>query len=114
VGIGTTAPNSTLHVAGSQTVKRTATAIDYTILASDYYIGVTSTAAARIITLPAAATAAIGKVYIIKDESGGAATNNITIDGNAAETIDGAATKVINANYGSVQIITDGSNWFSF
>lgn len=30
-----------------------------------------------------------------------------------AETIDGAATKVINANYGSVSIITDGTNWFS-
>src|SRR5687767_3600343 len=83
VGIGVTAPNSTLHVNGSITVKRTATAASYTALTSDYIIAVTSTAAPRTITLPAAATVADGKVYVIIDESGGAAINNITIDANA-------------------------------
>ena len=74
----------------------------------------TSTAAARTINLPAAATAGAGKVYIIKDESGAAGTNNITADANASETIDGATTKVINSNYGVLRLICDGTNWFTF
>src|SRR5215212_9225105 len=98
----------------SGNVKRTATATTYTALTTDHYIGVTSTAAARTINLPAAATAGAGKTYIVKDESGAAGTNNITIDGNASETIDGATTKVINSNYGVLRIICDGSNWFTF
>lgn len=92
---------------------RNAQSSNYTTVMTDTYIGVTSTAAARTITLIAAATAGAGKVYVIKDESGGAATNNITIDGNASETIDGATTKIINTNYGSYTIICDGSNWFT-
>src|SRR5262249_10328473 len=54
LGIGTTAPVSTLHVNGSQSVRRTAVTADYAVTDSDYYIGVTSTAARRRITLPPA------------------------------------------------------------
>ena len=114
VGIGSSTPNSTLDVNGSVTMKRTATAANYVVLTTDYYVGVTNTAAARTITLPAAATAATGKMYIIKDESGGALINNITVAGNGAENIDGANTKVINTNYGSVKVICDGTQWFTF
>ncbi len=114
VGIGTSTPSSELHVNGSQTVKRTASAAGaYTVLVTDYYIGKTGiTGGGDTVTLPAVATAAVGKVYIIKDESGTAGTNNITIDGNGAETIDGAATKVINTNFGSATLICSGAAWF--
>lgn len=93
-------------------LKRTATATNYTATSADYIIAVTSTASARTITLPAVA-GTTGRVYVIKDESGGAATNNITIDGNASETIDGATTKVINTNYGTSTIYSNGSAWFT-
>lgn len=96
---------------GGFKIKRTTTAIDYTVLNTDVYVEITNTAAPRTITLPTAASATAGRMFIIKDQSGGAGTNNITIDGNAAETIDGAATKVINTNYGAVTIICDGANW---
>src|SRR5215213_2427843 len=87
-------------------ISRTATAVTYTALTTDHYIGVTRTAAARTINLPAAATAGAGKTYIVKDESGAAGTNNVTIDdGNASETIDGATMKVINSNYGVVRLV---------
>lgn len=89
------------------------TAASYTALKDDYYIGVTSTAAARTITLPALASVTDNKRYVVKDESGGAVANNITIDGNGAETIDGAATKVISSNYGSVRLVKSGSSWFT-
>lgn len=96
-----------------QKVKRTATAANYTAILDDYYIGVTSTAAARTINLPPVSLAGVGKIYVVKDESGGAAANNITIDGNASETIDGATTKVINSNYGSVWLISSDTAWFT-
>ncbi|GEM_PF-3263538 len=84
------------------------------VMTDEYYIGVTTTTGARTVTLPPAATVGTGKIYIIKDESGGAGTNNITIDANGTETIDGSLTLVINANYGKFSIISDGSNWFTF
>ncbi len=83
---------------------------------SDYIIGVDNTAAARTVTLPTASntgdTANRGKFYIIKDQSGLAGTNNITITP-ATGTIDGASSIAIIANFGEVGVYSDGSNWFS-
>jgi hypothetical protein len=74
---------------------------------------VTSTAAARTITLPTAVGSA-GKVYIVKDESGGALVNNITLATTGGQTIDGAATIAIALNYGVARVYSDGANWFTF
>lgn len=49
----------------------------------------------------------------IKDTGGNAGTNNITITASGANTIDGAATNVISTNYGVVELVTDGTNWFT-
>lgn len=54
-----------------------------------------------------------GREVIIKDAGGNANTNNITIDTEGSETIDGAATYVINTNYGIVRLYCDGNNWFT-
>lgn len=97
---------------GGMTMKRTATATDYNILQDDYIIGVTDTTAPRSITLPTGISA--GKTYIIKDESGGAAANNITINVSGAVTIDGAGSQTIATNYGSISVYSDGTNWFTF
>ena len=98
---------------GGITLNRTAVAAGaYTALVTDYIIAKTGiTGGGDTITLPAAATAGEGRQYIIKDESGGAATDNITIDGNGAETIDGATTVAINQNYGAVSLYCTGSAW---
>lgn len=62
------------------------------------------------ITLPASA-GNTGRVLDIKDESGAAATNNITITP-ASGTIDGATSLTLNINYGSYRIYCNGTNWF--
>ena len=99
--------------AGQRWARTASAAGAYTVLATDFYIGKTGiTGGGDTVTLPAAATVAAGKAYIIKDESGSAAANAITIDGNGAETIDGAATVLINTNYGSRTLVCNGSNWF--
>ena len=69
------------------------------------------TSALRTITLPDPATISIDQSFIIKDQSGGAATNNITIN-TAAGTIDGDASKLINTNYGSYSVKSNGTNYF--
>jgi len=91
----------------------TPTAVSYTALISDVIIEVTSTSAIRTITLPApSATGNVGKAYLIKDTSGGASVNNIVI-APASGTIDSGTSVVISANYGSVQVFCDGTNYYS-
>lgn len=79
----------------------------------NYYIGVTSTAAAYTITLP---TSSIVKdqTFIIKDESGGAGTNNISVVvAGGVKTIDGLTSYPININYGAITVVYNGTNFFT-
>lgn len=67
------------------------------------------TTAARTLTLP---TPAFGRTLTIKDKTGQASINHITINRNATDTIDGATSLVINVNYASFSFVSDGTNWF--
>lgn len=60
------------------------------------------------VNLPAASGRA-GRIYCIKKTD--ASANGVTIDGNASETIDGAATYSLPTQYDGVIIQCDGSNW---
>lgn len=82
-------------------------AYPYTTLATDYVILVNTSVARTIIPLGSPTT---GQTYRIKDNTGSAATNNITITPSGAN-IDGAASQVINTNYGSVDIVFNGTQW---
>jgi len=94
-----------------QVLSYTQTAISYQVLGTDAIIGVTSNAAGRTITMPNT-NLTTGQVWTIKDEAGTAqSVNNITISGNG-KNIDGAATFVINTNFGSVTLYYSGSNFF--
>lgn len=97
--------NGTLTLSGGMVLNRRAVSGTYSVVASDYMLSVTSTAMAFTITLPSVPTTA--RVLIVKDESGGAATGNITLSG----TIDGATNYVINTNYGMVVLYYNGSGW---
>ncbi len=111
---GNTSVNNFTMSAG-QIVKRTATAISLTVTNVMYYIGVTDTSAARTITLPIGASVVTNQVFVIKDESGGAATNNITITcSGGATNIDGATSRVISSNYGSVNLIWNGTQYYTW
>lgn len=78
----------------------------YTALATDYFLCVDTATSAVTITLP---IGILGTVYIIKDCSGNANTNSITING-TGQTVDGS-TATINAPYGSIQLIFNGNEW---
>mgnify|MGYP003112031318 CR=1 FL=1 len=81
----------------------------------DYYIGVNTAGGAITIYLPSAATAGNGHTYVIKDEQGSAATNNITIEAMGAEVIDNSKTHVLQSAYASISLYCNGSNkWFIY
>lgn len=84
---------------------------NYTVTAQDYgkLIYVDTTTGDITITLPAAATVGSGyQVMIGKSDS---STNDVIVDGNAAETINGTATQTIGIQYGINNFMSDGTNW---
>jgi hypothetical protein len=107
VGIATTGPTSTLDINGSMSQSVTSVSATYTALATDHNI-LASAGSAFTITLPAASGVA-GRIYHIKKID--AAANDVTIDANGTETIDGALTIALSSQYDNVKIICDGSNW---
>lgn len=85
-------------------------------VASSPYTGVSgktylvNTSAARQINLPAPA---ISAYLIVKDVSGLAETNNITLHRNGSEMIDGVtADKTVRLNNAIVFIVSDGTDWY--
>jgi hypothetical protein len=86
------------------------TGATYAAKAGDRLIGV-NRAGTVTITLPSAQLRA-GRTYTVKDESGAAASNNITVATEGSETIDGSATDVISDNYGAKHYYSNGSDWF--
>ena len=68
------------------------------------------TSVARTLTLPSPATTSY---IIIKDKTGSAQTNNITVARAGTESIEGiAASKILQTNWGSWTFVSDGTNWF--
>ncbi len=80
----------------------------YTLTDQDYFVACDATGAAFTITLPAAALYA-GKMFTIKKTD--ASANAVTIDGNGAETIDGALTASLATQYRSKTLLSNGTTW---
>jgi len=115
LGIGTTTPNTAIDIQGGQTVNiTTVNAATYDLLVTDYILHVTytPTGAVTSLTLPTAQCVS-GRTILIKDAGGNAGTNNITIDTQGSETIDGAAIYTLNTDYEAISLYSDGSNWFA-
>jgi hypothetical protein len=89
----------------------------YTVdLNSDYLILPNTTAASRTITLPPIADAydalsQTGRQYIIQKPI---AANSIVIEGNAAETINGAANQTLTTQYSSAILVAGPTEWIMY
>ena len=101
-------PHSTLQVGGSVSMAITTKTANYTASVSDYTI-LCNNSGAITISLPAASGCS-GRIYVIKKISG--ILNNVTIDPNASETIDGSTTRTMTLQNDSVMIQSDGANWY--
>lgn len=85
---------------------------DYTVTTADMgkTITVDATGGARTITLPTVASAGDGFTVTIKRID--ATTNAVTIDGNGAETIDGALTLFLSTQYEAARLRSNGAAWY--
>ena len=86
----------------------------YTVLSTDQLIHTTYTPTGPItsILIPTSLMTK-GREITIKDGGGNASVNNITVETEGAETIDGESNLVMNSNYDSSTLYSDGSNWFN-
>lgn len=100
-----------LDTTSGRTINRTAVGAATSSAATDHYFGCDAVGADTI-TIQTTDIAMVGRIFIVKDEGGNAATQNITIATEGAETIDGQATAVISGNYDRITLISDGSNLF--
>jgi len=79
------------------------------VVSGDYLLVCDATAGAITMTLPSAALVP-GRIYVFKRINSGA--NAVIVDPSGAETIDGAATHTLSAQWNSVTIMSDGTAWF--
>jgi hypothetical protein len=107
VGIGTTSPNSTLDVRGSQSGNIQIFTTAYTATSTDYNLIFTGSSATTV-TLPTA-VGITGRIYCVKNASTN--TSVLTIATTSAQTIDGVSTQALNNPYQTLTVISDGSNW---
>jgi len=103
VGIGTTAPTSKLHIAGSVTHAYVAKTANYTADATDYLINCTTNSFT--VTLPTA-VGITGRVYNIKNSG----TGVITVATTSSQTIDGVTTQGVNS-LDNLKVMSDGANY---
>lgn len=99
-----------------QRVNRTSIAnINYTLSTFDYLLAVTDlTLLAPSIGLPDPRLVRVGKVFVVKDEVGGAATTTITVRSEGEKNIDGSTSTTLTTNYQAKSFYSDGSNWYTY
>jgi hypothetical protein len=79
------------------------------VVSGDYLIIADATGGAITMALPPAALVP-GRIYAFKRVNSGA--NAVVVDPSGAETIDGAATYTLSAQWNSVTIMSNGTAWF--
>ena len=112
VFVGNVVMSGGIEQQASQRVKtRVASSFPYTVADDDYIVLVEGTGSPRGINLPAKAGHA-GRVLIIKDATGNASSNNIQINPNGSENIDGLGDKLMNGNKSSLTIVCGSDQWY--
>lgn len=112
-GITITPGANTITIASTGSLNLAYTNVNtpsYTVLSTDDYLSVDCSGGAKTVRLPDAATS--GRTFVIKDRTGSAATNNITVTTvGGAVNIDGATSFVMNTAYQSISIMGNGTSY---
>jgi hypothetical protein len=86
-----------------------ALAASATLDADDVVVAGTGGAGGITLTLPAVASSQYKTYQVVKVDAGAGA---VTLDGDGSETINGATTYALSAQYDAVTIWCDGTEWF--
>ncbi len=107
--VGTTSPQTTLQVKGGVSYAIATKKTNYTMTTSDFAILGNASSKAITITLPSAKNA--GMVVHIKKIDG--SIHAVTVSGAGTDTIEGAATKALTAQYQSLTLLAGGKGvWY--
>ena len=97
----------------AEVITNTRTAVSdasYTVLATDRTVAYTALTAARAVALPASSAYPSGTRLLIVDETGNCGvTNTIAVNAAGTDTIDGAASVVVNQAFGFVGLDSSGA-----
>ncbi|MGJ0510257.1 MAG: hypothetical protein ACR652_24695 [Methylocystis sp.] len=93
-----------------QLVPRTVTAAA-TLQLTDYLVACDATSAGFTLSLPPVIQAKGMTFLVVKVDS---SANAVTLDGNGSETINGATTQALSAQWAQAQLYCDGSQWIAF
>ena len=106
--------NKTTKIKTGLTLNRVAITSNYTVLKSDYYVGINTASPSAVITasLPNANTLNSGQTFVFKDEGGSANTYNIVVSASAGQTIDNQNKVILESPHAALTIYTDGSSKF--
>jgi hypothetical protein len=111
IAITNAANSTTISATGTTTLTVTPVnfaASPYTVLGTDEFLAVQSSGGAITIRLPNAP--ATGRVYTIKDSTGNASTNNISVTTvGGVVLIDAAATYIMSSNYQAINVNFTGA-----
>lgn len=105
IGDGSTVWTSLPYITRSSVAKTA----NYTLVIKDRGVFVDASGGAVTITLPTAASAKNVQYFIKKIDS---SVNAVTVDGDGSETIDDSTTQVISSQYDSIEIYSDGTEWW--
>jgi len=87
----------------------TQTGTTYTITSTDTVVIADATSNNVAVTLPAASGVTGYRFYIKRKDN---AAHTVTIGRTGADTIDGATSQTLDAQYTSATVVSDGSNWY--
>lgn len=107
IGFSLSTPTSTNHFNKSFARSAVSKTTTYTLTEDDYRVFGDASGGDFTLTLPTA-VGITGREYNIINIG---ATGNVTIDGDGTETISGSTTLTLTAQWQSVVITSDGSNW---
>jgi hypothetical protein len=97
----------------AEVITNTRTAVSdasYTVLATDRTVAYTALTTARAVALPASSAYPTGTRLLIVDETGNCSvTNTITVNAAGMDTIDGAASAVVNQAFGFIGLDSSGA-----
>lgn len=99
--------DDTFNIGGGQINASVVKTADYTLTSTDYVVYADTGLNSITLTLPTA-VGRNGQAYIIKKR---ALANTMNINTTSSQTIDGAASLAITAQYTVIKVISDGANW---
>jgi len=111
LGVHTTSPTSTLHVNGSIASAIRTVSVNATLASTDSAVLVDASGGTITVTLPPAANVE-GRIYYIKKKD--SSVNTVVIEGDGAETVDGAANAELEVQYQGYRLQSDGGEWWIF